>query len=78
MSRYYLDLRDGDELFPDEEGLDLEDLRAVQAEAALADMARDAIRTSEKNGHYMAIEVRNDFGPVMEAVFSFEIAKTKQ
>ncbi|WP_309142534.1 DUF6894 family protein [Bradyrhizobium sp. sGM-13] len=46
MRRYYFDLRDGDDLAPDEEGLDLPNIERVQEEAArsLADMARDAVR----------------------------------
>ncbi|MFK4726616.1 hypothetical protein ABIE89_007716 [Bradyrhizobium niftali] len=36
MAIYYFDLRDGDEIVPDEEGLELQDLLAVQEEAARA------------------------------------------
>ena len=36
MAIYYFDLRDGDETVPDEEGLELQDLLAVQKEAARA------------------------------------------
>jgi hypothetical protein len=47
MPRYYFDLLDGDVLALDEEGLELSDLRAVQAEAAksLVDMTRDAVQS---------------------------------
>jgi hypothetical protein len=34
MANYYFDLREGDELIADEEGLNLRDMRAVQKEAA--------------------------------------------
>ena len=46
MQRYYFDMRDGNDILPDDEGLELGSLEAVQEEAArsLADMARDAIR----------------------------------
>jgi hypothetical protein len=46
MKRYFFDLRDGDELTRDDEGLELSTTEAVQEEAArpLADMARDASR----------------------------------
>jgi hypothetical protein len=42
MPRYYFDIRDGEDLYPDEEGLDLPDLRSAEVEAAtsLAMMAR--------------------------------------
>ena len=43
MSRYYFDMRQGDEIASDEEGLELPTIESVQEEAArsLADMARD-------------------------------------
>ena len=34
MKRYFFDLRDGDELTPDDEGLELSTMEAVQEEAA--------------------------------------------
>jgi hypothetical protein len=61
MKRYFFDLRDGDELTPDDEGVELSTMEAVQEEAArsLADMARDASwRPHNGAGHRMAIEVR--------------------
>jgi hypothetical protein len=83
MPRYYFDLLDGDDLALDEEGLELSDLRDVQAEAAksLADVARDAVYTfsctfSPVGGtRHMAIEVRDDAGPVMQVKFSFVVEK---
>jgi hypothetical protein len=46
MKRYYFDLRYGNALARDEEGVELPDIEPAQEEAArsLADMARDAIR----------------------------------
>jgi len=46
MALYYFDLRDGDELIADEEGLELRDIRAVQQEAtrALVDLAGDSMQ----------------------------------
>lgn len=78
MTIYYFDLRDEDELFPDEEGLEFSGLPAVQEEAAksLADMARDAVRGSHPlSKRYMAIEVRDEIGPVMQVEFNFEITR---
>lgn len=81
MPRYYFDLRDEDELAPDEEGLELSGLRAAQAEAAksLADMARDAacLSTPVSSRHRMAIEVRDASGPVMQVRFTFEVEALK-
>jgi hypothetical protein len=79
MMRYYFDLREGDELAPDEEGMELRSMERVQQEAAktLADMVRDAILEHlSPNGfaaRRMAIEVRNDCGPVLQARFSLEM-----
>jgi hypothetical protein len=78
MPRYYFDLRDGDEVALDEEGLELSDMHAVQAEAAksLADMAREAVHGATFTAaHSMAIEVRDDVGPVMQVKFTFEVEK---
>lgn len=82
MPRFYFDLRDGDDLAIDEEGLELPDIGAVQAEAAisLADMARDAVHSAPliPGGHHMAIEVRDDVGPVMQVRFLFEVERQRQ
>jgi hypothetical protein len=76
MTRYYFDIREGSQLAPDEEGLELSSLQKVQEEAArsLADMARDSVR-SEPDGqaHDMAIEVRDGDGPVMQVTFSYKV-----
>jgi hypothetical protein len=53
-------------------------MRAVQAEAAksLADMAREALHgTTFTAAHSLAIEVRDDVGPVMQVKFTFEVEK---
>ena len=81
MKRYYFDLRDGDDLASDKEGIELPDIEAVQHEAArsLADIARDAVRGLPTNadGRRMAIEVRDDAGPVPQARFTFEIDRNR-
>jgi hypothetical protein len=82
MTRYYFDLRDNGELAVDEEGLELPNLQAVQIEAArsLVDMAKHAIWTKADTvlDHRMAIEVRDESGPVLEAKFTFELEQHKQ
>ena len=77
MALYYFDLRNGDELVVDEEGIELRTMQAVQEEAAraLAGFAWDAMRLDGAQSHQMAIEVRDEHGPVMEVKFSFEIAR---
>ena len=80
MPRYYFDLRDGDDLAADDEGLEFPSIEWVQAEAAhsLADMAHDAVRRDQDGAdHRMAIEVRDDEGPVLEVKFTFEIDRYK-
>ena len=76
MALYYFDLRDGDVLAVDEEGMELRDMQAVQEEAArsMADAARDAV-PSQSAGllAHMSVEVRDEDGPVMRVRFSFEI-----
>ena len=82
MPRYFFDLRDGDDLAVDEEGLELRSIQAVQEEAArsLADMARDEVRRHSNDPnkrHRMAIEVRDDNGPLLQVKFTFEINKQR-
>jgi hypothetical protein len=76
MPRYYFDLRDANGLVVDEEGLELGDVQGAQEEAAriIGDMARDALSApAVAPVQQMAIEVRDDLGPVMHIRFSFEI-----
>jgi hypothetical protein len=82
MIRYYFDLRDGDDLAPDEEGVELPDIEHVQEEAALAlaQMARDVLpRTvTDDGGHRIAIEVRDEAGPVLKVFFTFEADRQRR
>jgi len=77
MRRYFFDVRGGGDIVPDEEGMELSNIDAAQNEAtrALADMARDEVRTRNGSGSAcdLTIEVRDDDGPVMRAKFTFEI-----
>jgi hypothetical protein len=77
MTRYYFDIRDGEALYADEEGMELEDQRAAEIEAAksLGDMARDLSPLDDR--HPMAIEVRTKTGPIFQAAFIFEAAPSK-
>ena len=75
MPRYHFDLRDGDAFVLDEEGTELPDIESVQEEAALslADMARNVERKHAHSvGHRMAIEVRDESGPILKLQFTFE------
>lgn len=78
MIRYYFDIRDGDTLYADEEGLELDDQTAAEVEAAnvLAGLARDLSPQGERN--HMAIEVRTSAGTIFQAAFIFESAQPKE
>ncbi|WGS23861.1 hypothetical protein MTX19_13800 [Bradyrhizobium sp. ISRA464] len=74
LKRYYFDyfdIRDGDAIASDEEGVEFPDIKAAQDEAAqaLADVARDVTRGfGEDSPNYrMSIEVRDGDGPVLRA-----------
>jgi len=77
MARYYFDLREGTELFPDEEGVELPSLRAAQLEAArsLSGMVQQLEPLAEDGD--MAIEVRNEDGPLFQVALVFAIRKQK-
>ena len=72
MPRFFFDTRDNDLVLEDEVGLDYPDLEAVKVEAAraLAELARDVIPGSLKRE--LAIEVRDELGPVLKARLTFE------
>ena len=78
MRRYFFDFRDGESVVTDEEGLELLTLDTVQEEAAraLGQMARDELPlASNRQTRYMAIEVRDEDGPVLHVKFSFEMKR---
>jgi hypothetical protein len=80
--RYYFDIRDGDELAPDAEGIDFWSIERAEEEAtmSLAEFAWEAIREylrGRGSTRRNAVEVRTDYGPVLQARFSFEIGKAR-
>ena len=79
MRRYFFDQREGDEMIPDEQGIDLVSLEAMQHEAtlALAHLAKDEVRlcTIDAPARRLAINVRDEDGPVLRATFTFEIRR---
>ena len=81
MRRYYFDMREGDDIAPDEEGLELSSIKRAQEEAArsLADMARDAVpRLQGGVAQDMAIEVRDADGPVLKARLTLDISRLRR
>ena len=72
MPLYFFDTRDNDEFIEDDVGIEFPDLEAVKIEAArsLAELARDVISGSLQRK--LAVEVRDEFGPVLMALMTFE------
>jgi hypothetical protein len=72
MQRYYFDFRDGDRLHRDDAGEDIspERLRAM-ATKSLVELARDRLVDAGESRH-LAIEVRDDNGPVMRVSLDFD------
>ncbi|MFK4719264.1 hypothetical protein ABIE89_000364 [Bradyrhizobium niftali] len=71
MKRYYFDIRDGIELIRDDDGEELPNIDSARHEAAttLSEIARACVK--EGGQHRIAVEVRDDDGPVLEASLSF-------
>jgi hypothetical protein len=64
MPRYFFDIRDGEELDQDEEGMELPDLDAAFREAAYS-LAEMSSKGSRVVGSGMAIVVRDGSGTVV-------------
>ncbi|WP_375160176.1 hypothetical protein [Bradyrhizobium sp. RDT46] len=73
MPRYYFDSRDDDIFIADDDGLDFSSLDDVKAQAttALTELAKDVLPGSVVRT--LAIEVRDDLGPVLRIALRFEI-----
>ena len=85
MRRYFFDLRDGDDLSVDEEGLEVLSLLRVQEEAAnsLAECLRERVveaiaDDAEDNAQEIAIQVRDEDGPIMAVMFVFAPGRVRQ
>jgi hypothetical protein len=73
MPRYYFDIRDNQDFVADEIGIEFETFDEVKEEAAVAvtDVAKDVLPGSEVRN--LAIEVRDEIGPVLIVKLRFEI-----
>ncbi|MGX4806855.1 DUF6894 family protein [Bradyrhizobium guangdongense] len=78
MIRYFFDIRDDRELYPDEDGIEFSTQREAEMEAAhtLAGLARDL--AGDENRPDVAIEVRTEAGHVFQAALTFEANKAGQ
>ena len=72
MPLYFFNTRDNDDMVEDHIGTECRDLEAAKIEAAmtLAGLARDVLPGSSRRE--LAIEVRDDQGPVLMARMTFE------
>lgn len=73
MKRYYFNVREGDDVFVDDVGLELASKELAWAEAArsVAELGRDQI-VDHPEGHRIVIEVRIVDEPVMAVHLSFQ------
>ena len=77
MPRYYFDTRDNDTFLPDDIGVEIATLDEVKHEASrsMADLAKDVLPGSVVRT--LAIEVRDDYRPVLRVVLRFEIEQVR-
>lgn len=66
-------MRDGSQFIRDDEGVELPHIECARQEATttLSEVARECVRSGPQ--HRMAIEVRDDHGPILEASLSFMV-----
>ena len=77
MALYFFDVRNGEALAIDAQGLDLPDIETALEEAtlSLAEMAKDASRQRARSfsGSRMAVEIRDEKGPVLCVKLSLNV-----
>jgi len=73
MVRYFFDVRDNDSFYPDDVGVELPSIDTVKAQAGrtMGEIAKDVLPGSEVRT--LAIEVRDDLGPILRVALQFEI-----
>jgi hypothetical protein len=69
LGRYYFHIRDGWNVIPDEEGMELSDIYAARAEAYASadDLAREALRDGTRIGAW-AIVIADQSGKILGRV----------
>ncbi|MEK9285440.1 MULTISPECIES: hypothetical protein [unclassified Bradyrhizobium] len=73
MKKYYFDIRHGSQFIRDDEGVEFPNAESVRQEATttLSEIARECVRGGPQ--HRIAVEVRDDHGPILEASVSFTV-----
>jgi hypothetical protein len=77
MRRFFFDLKyDGERPTDDEEGMIMPDLESAQVEAtrALTDLSKEIV-LSGKVTNSLAVIIRDDSGPVLQATLNFEMKR---
>jgi hypothetical protein len=74
MKRFYFDIREGDEIIPDEEGLELSKKRRLARWRIWPGMPSVS---GDEISYEIAIEIRDESGPVLQAKFTFEVDRRK-
>jgi hypothetical protein len=76
LIRYFFDVREGEELFPDDEGMVLATQADAEAEAArtLVQLSKDTSELQHRSD--IAIEVRTEARLVFQVALVFEANKT--
>jgi hypothetical protein len=77
MRRFFFDLKyDGERPTDDEEGMIMPDLESAQVEAtrALTDLSKEMV-LSGKVTNSLAVIIRDDSGPVLQATLNFEMKR---
>ncbi|MGY8631358.1 hypothetical protein RAD15_02545 [Bradyrhizobium sp. 14AA] len=77
MIRYFFDIRDDQELYPDEDGIEFSTQREAEIEAAhtLKGLARDLAGQEDRRD--VAVDVRTEAGRLFQAALIFEANKSK-
>jgi hypothetical protein len=73
MVGYFFDVRDNDSFYPDGTGVELPSTDIVKAQASrtMGEIAKDVLPGAEVRT--LAIEVRDDRGPILRVALRFEI-----
>ena len=77
MSRYFFDIRTGSDLYPDEEGLELADMKSAQVEAAQS-LVGAVLDDDRESSEPIAVEVRMFDVLIFTAAITFEPAAIRQ